>query len=115
MRIGSQFSDNEKDLVLQVVRQSNSAELQAAYPSGYVFGLHGVEHVAELFFLLGRIGVAGRADVLVQFFVVVVFYILADGSQEAFLFAHFVLSATFRVHLHGFGHSFQFAAFHLFA
>ena len=66
MRIGSQFSDNEKDLVLQVVRQSNSAELQAAYPSGYVFGLHGVEHVAELFFLLGRIGVAGGGGVFVM-------------------------------------------------
>lgn len=58
------FADNEEYFILDILRQGYAAQLQAAYPSGYVRVLHGVEHVAELVFLLGSIGIGSGADVL---------------------------------------------------
>ena len=58
------FADDEEHFILDVVRQGYATQLQAAYPSGYVRVLHGVEHVAELVFLLGSIGIGSGADVL---------------------------------------------------
>ena len=81
------FADDEEHFILDVVRQGYATQLQAAHPSGYVRVLHGVEHVAELVFLLGSIGIGSGADVFVQFFVIVIFYLLADGCQQAVTFA----------------------------
>ena len=61
------FADDEEHFILDVVRQGYATQLQAAYPSGYVRVLHGVEHVAELVFLLGSIGIGSGADVFVQY------------------------------------------------
>ena len=88
------FADDEEHFILDVVRQGYATQLQAAHPSGYVRVLHGVEHVAELVFLLGSIGIGSGADVFVQFFVIVIFYLLADGCQQAVTFADFMLSAV---------------------
>ena len=60
------FADDEEHFILDVVRQGYATQLQAAHPSGYVRVLHGVEHVAELVFLLGSIGIGSGADVFVQ-------------------------------------------------
>ena len=75
------FADDEEHFILDVVRQGYATQLQAAYPSGYVRVLHGVEHVAELVFLLGSIGIGSGADVFVQFLVIVIFNLFADGCQ----------------------------------
>ena len=76
------FADDEEHFILDVVRQGYATQLQAAHPSGYVRVLHGVEHVAELVFLLGSIGIGSGADVFVQFLVIVIFqFCFADGLQ----------------------------------
>ena len=75
------FADNEEYFILDILRQGYAAQLQAAYPSGYVRVLHGVEHVAELVFLLGSIGIGSGADLFVQFLVIVIFNLFADGCQ----------------------------------
>ena len=107
------FADDEEHFILDVVRQGYATQLQAAHPSGYVRVLHGVEHVAELVFLLGSIGIGSGADVFVQFFVIVIFYLLADGCQQAVTFADFMLSAALGIHFLHFGHGVQFAAVYL--
>ena len=107
------FADDEEHFILDVVRQGYATQLQAAHPSGYVRVLHGVEHVAELVFLLGSIGIGSGADVFVQFFVIVIFYLLADGCQQAVTFSDFMLSAALGIHFLHFGHGVQFAAVYL--
>ena len=75
------FADNEEHFIFNVVRQGYAAQLQAAHPSGYVRVLHRIEHVAELVFLLGSIDIGSGADVFVQFFIIVIFYLFADCCQ----------------------------------
>ena len=105
----SSFSYNQEYFVFYIVGQCNAAQLQAAHPPCHVFRLHGVEHITELIFLFGRILVGSGSDVFVQLLVVIVFYLLADGGEQALFFAYLVLSATFRIHFLHFGHSVQFA------
>ena len=75
------FADDEEHYILDVVRQGYATQLQAAHPSGYVRVLHGVEHVAELVFLLGSIGIGSGADVFVQ----------ASSSPRSIFFCSFRL------------------------
>ena len=91
------FSYYQEYFILYVVRQCDAAQLQAAYPARYIFGLHGVEDIAEFFFLFGSVPVGSGSDVLVKFLVVIIFYFLADSGEQAFFLAYFVLAATFNV------------------
>ncbi len=52
------------------------------------------------------------ANELVQFFVIVIFYLFADSCQQAIPFAYFVLSAAFHIYFLHFRHTVQFALFY---
>ena len=107
------FSYYQEYFILYVVRQCDAAQLQAAYPARYIFGLHGVEDIAEFFFLFGSVPVGSGSDVLVKFLVVIIFYFLADSGEQALFLSYFVLAATFNVYFLHFGHGVQFAIINL--
>ena len=84
------FADNQERFVFQGIRQTDRTKLQAAQPTGHLHILQGIKHVAKLvhgIFVI-RIGV----DTLetVQFFIIVIFDFLADGSQQTVAFAGFM-------------------------
>ena len=78
--VESPFSDNKEYFVFQCVGQGNTAQLQAAHPSGHFVVAHRVEDISELV----RFRLAVRGSVLspetVEFFIVVILYLFAYGS-----------------------------------
>lgn len=107
------FPDYQEKLVFQFIGNLHTTELQAAAPSGHFLFFHGVHDFPEFINLFFRISVRRMTLEAVQFFVVVILYLFADGCQQTFFFTDLMLSATFPVHrldFRGFG---QFSAVNL--
>lgn len=89
------FADNQERFVFQFIRQINRPQLQAAQPSGHLYLLQGVKHIAKLVHGFLVIGIRLNSPETVQLLIVIILDFLADRSQQAIAFAGFVLSATF--------------------
>lgn len=94
----SSFSYDKEKFIFQFVGQFNAAKLQTPAPSCHIHFLHGVQNVAELFDFLFRISVRRTSFEAVQFFVVVIFYLLAYSCQQTFFFTNLMLTAAFTVY-----------------
>lgn len=105
------FTDDKESLVLDFIRQIYSPELKAAEPSGYLYFLEGIKHFPEfvdgLFFIL----VTLQSPETVQFLIIIIFNLFADGSQQAVTFAGLMLAATFFGYLTRFGYLADLPAF----
>ena len=93
----SPFADYQKHFVFYFIRKADPPQLQATYPSGYIGVLHCIKDIAEFIRLFRCIIFGCPADKCIQFFVVIILYLFADGSQQAVTFANFVLSASLYV------------------
>lgn len=89
------FSDYQEQLVFQFIGNFHATELQAAAPSGHFLFFHGVHDFPEFINLFFRIGIRRMTLEAVQFFVVVILNLFADGCQQTFFFADLMLSAAF--------------------
>ena len=108
------FANDEEQFVFQLVRKFDTPKLQAAAPSCHFLLFHGKHDFAEFINFLIAVFIGLTTFEAVQFFVIVIFDLFADGSQQTFLLADLMLSAAFTVYIHH-GRSFlQFAAVYLF-
>ena len=81
------FANDEEQFVFQFVRKFDTPKLQAAAPSCHFLLFHGKHDFAEFINFLIAVFISLTTFEAVQFFVIVIFYLLADGSQQTFLFA----------------------------
>lgn len=88
------LADYEDYLVFQSVGEIYAAQLQGANPSRNFFGAESGEDVLEFLDFGIAVAVALASSEAVEFFIVVVLYLLTHGSEEAILFAHLMLAAT---------------------
>ena len=69
----SSFSDNQKDLVFEIIRQFDATELKTTYPSGHFYIQCCIQYIPKHICLFCRICISRSADELVQLFIIVVF------------------------------------------
>ena len=87
--------DEHEHLVLEGVGQGDATHLKGTDPCGDLVGTHGVEHLAEGFFLVGAVGMALATAVGIEFLVgEVVGLGGGGGGDEEFFLTHLVLSAA---------------------
>ena len=74
------FTDDEKQLVLQLIRQFDETELEATAPSSYLIVFAGEHYFAEFFHFFIGVFIGSAATEAVKLLVIVIFHSLADGS-----------------------------------
>lgn len=88
------LADDKNDVVLEGIGKVNASQLQRAYPASHLFAAKSGEDFVELFDLAVEVFVAFASGKAVEFFVVVVLYLAADGGKQTVFLAHLMLTAA---------------------
>ena len=85
----------EKNFVFYLVGKVDLTQLKTSCPTCHFIASHGVEHFTKFFDLC--LAVSRLATKAVKLFIVVIDDVLANGSQQAFLLANFMLTAALHI------------------
>ena len=92
--MNSSFTDNQKSLVFQLIRQTNATQLQTAQPSGNFNFPQGKKDFPKLIYCRLIICVRFYTFEAVEFLIIIVLHTAAHSGQQAVTLAHSMLAAA---------------------
>lgn len=108
------FVDYQKYFVFYFIRKVDFFQLQVMYLFGYIGVLYCIKDIVEFICFFWCIIFGCLVDKCIQFFVVIIFYLFIDGSQQVVMFVNFVLFVVFYVDFFYFWKIVQFFVIYFF-